>query len=94
MLDLDLPLPLAALIGYEWRVTSRLRLTVRQRSGAGIVDIAERASRALRGRRGSARALAAPASTSLRSRPLPIPSRRTRSPMHMTMAVVTSRATR
>ena len=40
---------------------SRLRLAVRQRSGAGIVDIAGSGRRAaLRGRRGSARALAAP----------------------------------
>lgn len=35
-LDLDLPLPMAALIGYEWRVTSRLALTVRQRTGSSI----------------------------------------------------------
>jgi predicted nucleic acid-binding protein len=40
VLDLDLPLPLAALIGYEWRVTSRLQLIVRQRSGTGIVKVA------------------------------------------------------
>jgi hypothetical protein len=39
-LDIDMPLPLAALIGYEWRVTSRLRLTVRQRTGAGILEVA------------------------------------------------------
>jgi hypothetical protein len=39
-LDIDMPLPLAALIGYEWRVTSRLRLTIRQRTGAGTLEVA------------------------------------------------------
>ena len=34
MLDADLPLPLAFLVGYEWRVTARLRLHVRQRTGS------------------------------------------------------------
>jgi len=33
-LDPDLPLPLAFLVGYEWRVTTRLRLRIRQRTGA------------------------------------------------------------
>jgi hypothetical protein len=31
-LDMDLPLPLAFLVGYEWRITSRMRLSVRQRT--------------------------------------------------------------
>jgi hypothetical protein len=30
----DLPLPLAYLVGYEWRITTRLRLTVNQRTGS------------------------------------------------------------
>lgn len=34
MLDADLPLPLAFLVGYEWRVTTRLRLQVWQRTGS------------------------------------------------------------
>ena len=38
-LDLDLPLPLAALVGYEWRVTSRLVLTIRQRTRSGITVV-------------------------------------------------------
>lgn len=33
-LDLDLPLPLAFLVGFEWRVTTRIRLSVLQRTGA------------------------------------------------------------
>lgn len=33
-LDSDLPLPLAFLVGYEWRVTTRVRLWIRQRTGA------------------------------------------------------------
>lgn len=32
-LDPDLPLPLAFLVGYEWRVTTRLRLCIAQRTG-------------------------------------------------------------
>jgi hypothetical protein len=39
LLDLDLPLPLAFLVGYEWRVTTRLRLTVRQRTGVSFSEI-------------------------------------------------------
>lgn len=39
LLDLDLPLPLAFLVGYEWRVTTRLRLTVRQRTGVSFSPI-------------------------------------------------------
>lgn len=39
VLDLDLPLPLAALVGYEWRVTSRLRLTIRQRTRSAITIV-------------------------------------------------------
>jgi hypothetical protein len=39
VLDLDLPLPMAALVGYEWRVTSRLKLTIRQRTRSGIVEM-------------------------------------------------------
>ena len=38
-LDCDLPLPLAVLLGYEWRVTSRLRLRIRQRTRSGIISI-------------------------------------------------------
>jgi len=30
----DLPLPLAYLVGYEWRITTRLRLAVNQRTGS------------------------------------------------------------
>lgn len=33
-LDADLPLPLAFLVGYEWRITARLRLRVLQRTGS------------------------------------------------------------
>lgn len=39
ILDQDLPLPLAFLVGHEWRITSRLRLTIRQRTGATFNDI-------------------------------------------------------
>jgi len=39
-LDLDLPLPLAMLVGYEWRPATRLKLTVRQRRRSGIVRVA------------------------------------------------------
>jgi hypothetical protein len=38
-LDLDVPVPVAALVGYEWRVTSRMKLTIRQRTRSGIVVI-------------------------------------------------------
>jgi hypothetical protein len=34
LLDADLPLPLAFLVGYEWRITTRLRLRVWQRTGS------------------------------------------------------------
>lgn len=39
LVDPDLPLPLAFLTGYEWRVTTRLRLTVRQRTGVSVTDM-------------------------------------------------------
>ena len=39
LLDLDLPLPLAFLTGYQWRTTSRLRLAVRQRTGVSYSTI-------------------------------------------------------
>jgi len=39
LLDLDLPLPLAFLVGYEWRVTTRLRPTVRQRTGISFSKV-------------------------------------------------------
>lgn len=39
LLDLDLPLPLAFLVGYEWRITTRLRLTVRQRTGISFTEV-------------------------------------------------------
>ena len=35
-LDSDLPLPLAFLVGYEWRATTRLRLRIGQRTGASF----------------------------------------------------------
>ena len=35
-LDLDMPLPLAFLVGYEWRGTTRLRLRIGQRTGASF----------------------------------------------------------
>jgi hypothetical protein len=38
-LTLNLPLPLAMLLGYEWRVTSRLKLTINQRTRSGIVVV-------------------------------------------------------
>ena len=38
-LDLNLPLPLAMLIGYEWRVTTRLRLVARQRTRSGSIEV-------------------------------------------------------
>jgi len=39
LLDLDLPLPLAFYVGHEWRVTTRLHLTVRQRTGSSFAEI-------------------------------------------------------
>jgi hypothetical protein len=36
LLDMDLPLPLAYLVGYEWRITTRLRLQVHQRTGSSF----------------------------------------------------------
>ncbi len=39
-LDPDLPLPLAFLVGYEWRGTTRLRLRIGQRTGASFSWIA------------------------------------------------------
>jgi hypothetical protein len=39
LLDLDLPLPLAFLVGYEWRITTRLRLTVNQRTGVSFTEV-------------------------------------------------------
>lgn len=38
-LTLNLPLPLAMLLGYEWRVASRLKLTIKQRTRSGIVVV-------------------------------------------------------
>lgn len=38
-LTLNVPLPLAMLLGYEWRVASRLKLTIRQRTRSGIVVV-------------------------------------------------------
>lgn len=35
-LDLDLPLPLAFLVGFEWRITTRLRLHIKQRTGSSF----------------------------------------------------------
>lgn len=37
--ELDAPLPLAMLAGYAWRVTTRLRLSIRQRTGSGITKV-------------------------------------------------------
>lgn len=39
LLDLDLPLPLAFLVGYEWRITTRLQLSVLQRTGVEFAEI-------------------------------------------------------
>jgi hypothetical protein len=39
LLDPDLPLPLAFLVGYQWRVTTRLRLAIRQRTGSSFLEI-------------------------------------------------------
>ena len=39
LLDTDLPLPLAFLVGFEWRITTRIRLTVRQRTGASFAEV-------------------------------------------------------
>jgi hypothetical protein len=38
-LDLDVPVPVAALVGYEWRVTSRISLSIRQRTRSGVVVV-------------------------------------------------------
>jgi hypothetical protein len=35
-LDMNLSVPLAMMIGYEWRVTTRPRLVVRQRTRSGL----------------------------------------------------------
>ena len=39
VLDADLPLPLAFLLGYEWRITTRIRLQVWQRTGSSYAWI-------------------------------------------------------
>ncbi len=39
LLDQDLPLPIGFMVGYEWRITTRIRLTVRQRTGVTYSDI-------------------------------------------------------
>jgi hypothetical protein len=39
LIDLDLPLPLAFLVGYEWRLTTRLRLVVRMRTGTTFGEV-------------------------------------------------------
>jgi len=39
ILDIDAPLPLAVLAGYAWRVTTRLRLTIRQRTRSAVLNI-------------------------------------------------------
>jgi hypothetical protein len=39
LLDLDRPLPLAFLVGYEWRITTRLRLSVSQRTGISFTEV-------------------------------------------------------
>lgn len=36
-LDLDLPLPLAFFVGHEWRITSRIRLRIGQRTGSSYM---------------------------------------------------------
>jgi hypothetical protein len=38
-LDIDLPLPLGLLVGYEWHITTRIRLELRQRTGSLFVWI-------------------------------------------------------
>jgi len=38
-IDFDAPLPIASLLGYEWRVTSRLKLSIRQRTRSGIIVV-------------------------------------------------------
>lgn len=37
--DIDAPLPMAALMGYEWRVTTRFKLRIRQRTGSSILVV-------------------------------------------------------
>jgi hypothetical protein len=39
LLDVDLPLPLAYLVGYEWRITTRFRLVVRLRTGSTLREL-------------------------------------------------------
>ena len=39
LVDLDLPLPLAFQLGYEWRLPTRLKLVIRQRTGVAWTDI-------------------------------------------------------
>jgi hypothetical protein len=39
VVELDAPLPLAMLAGYAWRVTTRLRLSVRQRTRSAIITV-------------------------------------------------------
>jgi hypothetical protein len=38
-IDFDVPLPIAALVGYDWRVTSRLKLRIRQRTRSSITVV-------------------------------------------------------
>jgi hypothetical protein len=38
-LDIDLPLPLGLLVGYEWHITTRIRLELRQRTGSSFLWI-------------------------------------------------------
>ncbi|MDX6602998.1 MAG: hypothetical protein QOF13_2200 [Solirubrobacterales bacterium] len=42
LLDLDLPLPLAVLTGYHWRLTTRMRLDVRQRMDGDLLLVRQR----------------------------------------------------
>lgn len=39
LLDVDLPLPLGFMLGYEWRLPTRLRLSVVQRTGTSVEEI-------------------------------------------------------
>jgi hypothetical protein len=38
-LDIDLPLPLAFLVGYEWRLTTRIRLVIGLRTGVSLQEL-------------------------------------------------------
>mgnify|MGYP000847373370 CR=1 FL=1 len=38
-LDLNVPLPIAVLLGYEWRVTSQVRLSVNQRTRSDLMIV-------------------------------------------------------